>query len=297
MSAKTSVLGTVGNILLLIVLLMMLLVGYFYHISAMSPYDEPIGTANLPSQASANNLAKFMSDWVYMELAKPPVPGEERWPIYWEPDQEWTPVGLPDAMVDSVNTLLSRYSKQLLDPESEYVDRPIAIDMMKKGFPYIVYFQAGASRESFHYRGNVFHRDVFYETIIPREYKAYMHGHTSHWLLENWQRLGVVEVSFVPQDTTVAPIMLDPFSELDIDKVEKGMLSGQFVTSTNVGGPAGEFSVRVMGLGDKTVPTMLKAISIILLVIWTIVFVATIVMMSRIRRQNRQITTLNESAY
>jgi hypothetical protein len=296
MSAKPSVHGVAVSVLLLIVLLIMLPVGYLNHVMIMSVYDDPIGTANLPTQASANNLGKFMGDWVYMDLAKPPVPGEERWPIHWEPDQEWTPVGLPDALVDSVNIILGRYSKALLDLDHEYVDRPVAIDMMTKGFPYIFYFQSGDSRENFHFQGNVVPRDFYYETLIPREYDAYMHGHTSHWLLQNWQRRGIVEVRFVPQDTTVAPIMLDPFTEVSAEKVESGRLASQFVTSTNVSGPAGEFTIRVLALGDKTMPTAFRIMAMVLLVIWLTAVIATVVMMLRIRRQNREIVALNDPA-
>jgi hypothetical protein len=298
MSAKTSVLGTVGNVLLLILLLTMLFVGYSYHYMCITLWDLPKDKAvdGLPSESSMTNMTAYLNSWMYMELAFPPDPGEPRVPVRWTADQPWATNDVPPEVVRLSNEFFEKRAAVFDDPNEEIIVRPYVIDWSFKGEQWVMFSQLEGEYGNLSFTGNAFPCDYFFDTLIPREYDEFKRGPIEHLSLSIWVDAGKVEVSFVPTDTTRAAIVLEPFSDPSVIAMDEDKLAKSVIASTGFTGPAGEFQIRALKAYGNANTLVFNSLAIVMLAFWVIVFIAAIIMMSRIRRQNRQIVTLNESA-
>ncbi|MCB2212621.1 hypothetical protein KQI52_10960 [bacterium] len=292
MTKRPSAIGVAGNVLLLILLLIMLPVGYWYHKMAGELWANPETANVIPTEASAKIMAEFISDWFFMELASPPEPDEAKWTVFWTPDQPWQNDELSVAVVDTVNRILGSYGRVLLDPEDEMVVRPAAIDLNLSGLPYIFYFRAEGPRDKLRFNGTLLARDGYFSDFIPRNYDEFKHGHLRNFTLNKWLETGVVEVSFVPMDTTIAPIVLDAFNSPQIALAGPEKMEKYKTVSESIMGPAGRFQIAVFGPGGSMLAVFFSVIAWILFALWFAAFIATITMMSRIRKQARSIDAM-----
>lgn len=288
MSAKSSARKTVGFVLLLIAMVLLLGLGIVYHFTARSIISDPETLSGLPIKSEVETMLLFLNDWTYLELASTAMPDEPRWPVVWSFDQPWSPSGDLAVAADTVNSIFSRYGAALQVSDDEFVQRPVAIDLSVKGYPYLLYFQALGPRETVAFRGNILPAERYYNTVLPESYQSFKRGHPTNFQFNRWLEMGVVEVTFVPQDTTIAPILLEPFGGGDYNRYrEHPKLATAVVDYDGFAGPAGNFRISVVTMGTSYIDTIYNVIAVIMLVLWLIALVAMIMMMSRLRRQAR----------
>ncbi|GBE31022.1 hypothetical protein BMS3Bbin04_02063 [bacterium BMS3Bbin04] len=197
-------------------------------------------------------------------------------------------------VVNRANTYFADEATQLLNPDKMMNAQPHVLDMTDWDLDWVMFFQIEGPRDNLSFTGNVFPRADFYNVILPREYDEFKRGHPSGSILERWVGLGVTEVSLVPFDSTASVFLLEPFTNPNLAAFDAEKRKALIVGSADLG-TADKVTISLAPVTDR-MERLFNLFAGVLLLLWVIgVWIAT-VMIVRIRRQNKEIGALSESA-
>ena len=198
------------------------------------------------------------------------------------------PPGIPPAIADSIILKLNRLTKTLNDTT---IDRDVRYReyLWQETSPddsvFVAYVRPAGDPET--KRINKFHvallpEGYFRQALLPQALESFLATNIGG-TLSSWIDQGLVEVSMVPHDDNGERVVLAAPSPLKRQAIEdrSAMIGGK-------GSLSGLGDIWVRGINSETITHVVSgAFGWTMLILWLIVFVAVIMMMSRIRKLSR----------